>query len=665
LLRGVTTINVGFVVPNAAASANEQMQGGAPLVGTSPGDRLGTGGRYELVERIGSGGMGAVWRAHDHKLGCDRAVKVLDARYSAVPDFVQRFQREAKATSSIAHPNIVAVLDTSEGDERPVFMVMELIEGRTLSQLVKGNGRLPWEQVRRIIDQIAAGLGAAHAQDVVHRDMKPGNCIVLPDGQVKILDFGIAHARDEARLTKVGEIIGTCSYMAPEQIRGQVDKRSDIYALGVLTFRLLTGRVPFSHREQDKVLLAHLTEPAPAPSSIVAGLPASVDELVLRMLAKQPHKRFDGMDELRHVLEGIDRGAVVAIDGPTAVPPSKSATSMFEDAPTRAVVREAVPVSLPETKDAPVRVSLNTAPAGSGTLAKLEAQTLEERLPGTVMLENAAHPLVATSSGTVVYGASDAPVGLGGSGGTVPTGMVGQGVGQGVDVGALVEVPGAGQRAMPPRVITVPTPVPRPLPGLAANVASAPPRVTRYAAPGEVDSSGGMMRGVGAALGGIALAVAVVTGWVVYKRHLASNPPPAAVPAAAVTAEGEVGATPDADAAALPGLPGEDADAAPSEDAKAADGGGPGAVEGSEVASDSSAPVVEAVGAGDGPAAEPSIGEPLASDANAKATKKRRTGKKTADDAQPEVPKTDPDPEPKPDPDAGKKKKSGDLRNPW
>ena len=232
-------------------------------MGTAPGDRLGADGRYELVERIGSGGMGAVWRAHDHKLGCDRAVKVLDARYAAIAAFVKRFRGEATAASRVAHPNVVAVLDVAGEDERPVFLVMELLEGKTLSQIVKGNGRLPWAQVQRYIDQIAAGLGAAHAQDVVHRDVKPGNCLVLPDGQVKILDFGIANVRDEARLTAAGEIIGTCSYMAPEQIRGQVDKRSDIYALGVLTFRLLTGRVPFSHREQDKVLLAHLTEPPP------------------------------------------------------------------------------------------------------------------------------------------------------------------------------------------------------------------------------------------------------------------------------------------------------------------------------------------------------------------------------------------------------------------
>ncbi|MEX1363448.1 MAG: serine/threonine-protein kinase, partial [Nannocystaceae bacterium] len=285
-------------MPNAAASADTP---GSPSV--KPGDRLGNDGRYELIARVGTGGMGSVFRARDHKLGCERAIKVLYPRFSRVPAFVERFRREAMAASRITHPNIVGVVDVAGPDEQPVYLVMELLEGRTLSQLVRGGGRLPWAKVRTYVDQIAAGLGAAHAQGVVHRDVKPGNCVVLPGDQVKVLDFGIAKVTDMptelVALTAVGEIIGTCSYMAPEQIRGKVDRRSDIYALGAVVFRLLTGRVPFAHDDQDKVLLAHLKEAPPRPSELCPDLPEGVDDLVLTMLAKSPDDRFADMDALR------------------------------------------------------------------------------------------------------------------------------------------------------------------------------------------------------------------------------------------------------------------------------------------------------------------------------------------------------------------------------
>jgi serine/threonine protein kinase len=606
------------VVPNAAASVSNQVQGAAPLLGTASGDRLGADGRYELVERIGSGGMGAVWRAHDHKLDCDRAVKVLDARYSAVEAFVKRFRREAKATLSIAHPNVVAVLDVAEQDERPIFLVMELLGGKTLSQMVKGNGRLPWSQVQRYIDQVAAGLGAAHAQDVVHRDVKPGNCLVLPDGQLKILDFGIASVRDEARLTAAGEIIGTCSYMAPEQIKGQVDRRSDIYALGVLTFRLLTGRVPFSHREQDKVLLAHLSEPPPAPSSLVAGLPAGVDAFVLRMLAKQPHQRYGGMEELRRVLAGIERGAVVTLDGPTASPPS-SRTEIFEDALTRAVVRDATPHGPAN----PVRVSLNTAPAGSGTLAKLEAEA--QRMAGTVVLEDLQVP---ASGGTVV-----------------------------VHDPSMAAVPPPSSE-IPPRAMTVPAPVPRQLGNLSTSGAA--PRVTRFAAPGEDEGRGGMMRGVVAAVGGIALAAAVVAGWVMWKRNAAETSVPAAtVPAAAAVVVEGPEETPEAEGpvAAEALVEAEDeGGVAPLEptppDEPIADGK---AIEGPSVPNEGKA--------ADGSAAKPEVSTPEITPSTGPKTKKRRNAK-TGETKTDEPTVAEPEPEPEPD-EPKKKKKAGDLRDPF
>ncbi len=590
---------------------NEQI----PREGTGPGDRVGTDGRYELLDLVGSGGMGSVYRARDHKLGCDRAVKVLEARYTAVPNFVERFLREARAASRVTHPNIVSVLDVAGEGERPVFLVMELLEGQTLSQMVKNSGRMPWAQVQRYIDQIAAGLGAAHAQGVVHRDVKPGNCVVLPDDQVKILDFGIAKVKDEAlALTAAGEIIGTCSYMAPEQIKGQVDKRSDIYALGVVTFRLLTGRVPFSHREQDKVLLAHLTEPPPAPSSLVSGLPKGLDELVLRMLAKQPHQRFADMEELRRALAGIERGSAVAIDAAT-VAPGGSRTAMFEDALTQAVPREATPSG--EAKPQ-ARPGINTAPAGSGTLAQLELDV--GRMPGTVVLDEGR----PSGGGTMVVRAQTEP---------------------------------AGPVAAPFGGVTAPSPVPRALGNLAVS-APGPRRVTRFTGPNQ-RSDGGVVRGVVAAIGGIALAALVISGWVMWKRQAAEarEVAPAAAPAVVVDAEAEIG----------PGEVAEPVELAVEREAGA----------GAPVADvDAAAEVAKAVPSE--PAVEPAPGVALESGAQsepppqpeAKAKSRRNSGRSKTTDAPAGEPKAAaPEPQPEPQDDGTqpkkKKRKSGDLRDPF
>jgi hypothetical protein len=368
-----------------------------------------------------------------------------------------------------------------------------------------------------------------------------------------------------------------------------------------------------------------------------------VDELVLRMLAKQPHKRFDGMEELRRVLAGIERGVMVALDGPTAAPPSKSYTAMFEDAPTRAVMRDSTPGSTPGA--APVRVSLNTAPAGSGTLAQLEAQA---RLPSTVILEEDAS--VHASGGTMVVHGQSIPAAFDGAG--TP--------GSSFDAPPLGRDGAAGIRgAMPPRVVTVPTPVPRPLPGLAASPAA--PRLTRISVPGERDEGSGMMRGVGAAFGGIALAVAVMVGWVLYTRYASNDPAPTPPPAAAAIVVDD-GSEPAAEAAAAEGAiepgaeePGEAIvaegelakdDAAPVEPEAVE----PEAVEGEAVAE----PQPE--GSVDGPVGS----EPVELDAK---SKKRRGKTKTDDTKQPEVVQPETDPEPQPE--VPKKKKSGDLRDPF
>ncbi|MCA9711803.1 MAG: protein kinase, partial [Myxococcales bacterium] len=507
------------MVPNAAASSADAPS--RDRVG--PGDRLGADQRYELIERIGSGGMGAVYRARDHKLGCERAVKVLDAKYAAIPAFVERFRREAMAASRITHPNIVSVVDVAGEGERPVYLVMELLTGKTISALVRGQGRLPWAEARRYVDQIAAGLGAAHAQGVVHRDVKPGNCLVLADGQLKVLDFGIAKVTDMpaevVALTAVGEIIGTCSYMAPEQIRGQVDKRSDIYALGVVTFRMLTGQVPFVSRDQDKVLLAHLTEPPPLPSSRAPGISEEVDTLVLRMLAKQPHQRFGSMEELREALAAIPPESGVQAPGGAAAPVPSTASGIFDEAPTRAVTQGGVTAgSEPLRPPGKGRPTINTAPAGSGALRELEERSAASSNQLTVAE-------VMGPSGTV---ALDTPVASTDAPSPRPKATVLLGEDEPARGGTVVaDGPPPGPQAVR-RIETEVASAPRKLEGLAAE--PAPPRVTRYTKPEDAEQ-GGMLRGVLAAAGGVGLAIAVVVAWgLLADREGASTEPPSVAP---------------------------------------------------------------------------------------------------------------------------------------
>ncbi|MEU8227983.1 serine/threonine-protein kinase [Actinoplanes sp. NPDC048967] len=256
--------------------------------------------RYRLVERLGVGGMSEVWRAHDQVLARDVAVKVLAPGAPADSQRPARIRLEARAAAGLRHPNIVEVYDYGEatdgaGQARP-YVVMELVDGPTLDDLLKDRA-LPWAAATRIGAQVAAALAAAHARGVVHRDVKPGNVMVTPDG-VKLVDFGISAAAGAVDETD-GEVLGTPAYLAPERLDGgPVRVATDVYALGLLLYRALAGRLPWTGSTVTQMVGNHLyVDPAPLPR--IAGLPSRVAELVRRCLAKRPGDRPSAAEAAR------------------------------------------------------------------------------------------------------------------------------------------------------------------------------------------------------------------------------------------------------------------------------------------------------------------------------------------------------------------------------
>ncbi len=278
-------------------------------------------GRYELVEHLGRGGMATVFRGRDRELRRDVAVKVLDPSFFSEEDLVQRFQREGRLTASIDHPNVVAVYDSGRDGEAH-YLVMELVEGRSLQQVLADVGRLQAGEAVRIGQQIAFALEAAHDKELVHRDVKPGNVILTADGTAKITDFGIA-GLGETSPVGASDLFGTVHYIAPEQARGDdVDARTDIYAAGCLLYEMVAGRAPFVADRAAAVIYQHLEREPEPPSAHAPGVPPEFDEVVLRALRKDPADRYPSARELRDALTGLGlRGAdeTVAVPAVTQV----------------------------------------------------------------------------------------------------------------------------------------------------------------------------------------------------------------------------------------------------------------------------------------------------------------------------------------------------------
>jgi beta-lactam-binding protein with PASTA domain/predicted Ser/Thr protein kinase len=274
------------------------------MSGIAPGTLIDD--RYEVRKRIGAGGMADVYLAKDTLLGRDVAVKLLHHRFVEDQEFVERFRREASAAASLSHPNVVAIFDRGSWDGT-YYIAMEYLPGRTLKQAVRESGPLPPAAAVEIVIEILHAASFAHRRGIVHRDIKPHNVILGEEGRVTVTDFGIARA-GASDMTHTGSIMGTAQYLSPEQAQGHpVSAASDIYAVGVLLYELLTGSVPFDADSAVAIALQHLSAPPPAPSSVNPAVPAQLDAIVARALAKEPAERYASADELIGALEEVRR----------------------------------------------------------------------------------------------------------------------------------------------------------------------------------------------------------------------------------------------------------------------------------------------------------------------------------------------------------------------
>jgi eukaryotic-like serine/threonine-protein kinase len=294
--------------------------------------------RYRIESRLGSGGMSTVHLAFDERLERYVAVKLLAEHLASDPAFVSRFQREALAAARLIHPNIVQVYDSGLDDRRDQhYIVMEYIDGQSCAEILRDRGWLPVEEALPIVLGACAGLDYAHRKGVVHRDVKPGNLLLGPDSTVKLADFGIAKATEQSSITQVGSVLGTAAYLAPEQGRGEeAGPPADIYALGVVAYQLLSGRLPFEGASLTELAIKQQREPPQRLDDLVAAVSPQLGRAVDIALRIDPRQRYPTAVEMAHALEEGARG-IAPGSGTAVVPPHdpSSTTVIARDQRTR------------------------------------------------------------------------------------------------------------------------------------------------------------------------------------------------------------------------------------------------------------------------------------------------------------------------------------------
>ena len=335
-------------------------------------------GRYRIIRELGRGGMGTVYEAEQIKLQKRVALKVLQGdriRRDDGGSSLKRFLREARAASSIKHRNVVDIIDFGDLDDGSTYYVMELLEGRDLSSLLKSDGRMKWPRARLLLRQVLSALWTAHDNGIIHRDIKPANIVLLNeldewgDEWIKVLDFGIAKVQsndeDSQALTGTSELLGTAAYMAPELVRGDTpDARADLYAVGIVAYQLLTGSVPFSGANTFQVLLQHTNEHPQPPRERAPQLPRAVEAFVLRALAKEPQFRYQSAAEMIEAIDALGDAPPddLSVDSRPVEPIVRVNSTEVADRFNLADRRRA------ETKpDPPTPESHQTTPSGPGT----------------------------------------------------------------------------------------------------------------------------------------------------------------------------------------------------------------------------------------------------------------------------------------------------------
>ncbi len=272
------------------------------------------GRRYRVTEKVGSGGMAEVYKAVDEVLGRTVAVKVLHPRYAAESNFVNRFRQEAQAAANLSHPSIVNIYDWGH-DGETYFIVMEYVNGTDLKKLIEDRGALDPMKVAEYGAQVCAALSVAHGYDIIHRDIKPHNIVIMPDGTIKVMDFGIARAGNTT-MTQTGSVLGTAQYISPEQAQGRtLGPASDLYSLGITLYELATGRLPFDADTPVAVALKQVNEAPVPPRQVRPSIPASLEAVIMKALRKNPAERYDSAAEMRDDLKRVASGAQVAAAG--------------------------------------------------------------------------------------------------------------------------------------------------------------------------------------------------------------------------------------------------------------------------------------------------------------------------------------------------------------
>jgi serine/threonine-protein kinase len=315
-------------------------------------------GRFELRRRLGKGGMAEVFLARDLQLDRPVAVKVLFPEFATDPNFVARFRREAQAAANLNHANIVSVYDWGQ-EHGTYFIVMEYVDGTSLADMLRTGGALTVDQATDVATDVAAALGHAHGAGMLHRDIKPGNILITPTGNVKVADWGIGRAMDAAvedNLTQTGAVMGTATYFSPEQAQGlPLDNRSDLYALGVVMYEMLTGRPPFQGDSPVAIAYKHVQE-APRPlRSVDLGIPPELEAITMRLLAKAPSERYRSADELRDDLQRLRSGLPLSATAAAAAAATVAATTAVPVASQTQVVPAAEPYEPPPPEPPPKR----------------------------------------------------------------------------------------------------------------------------------------------------------------------------------------------------------------------------------------------------------------------------------------------------------------------